>query len=77
MSVNSFLLHYNYLGISLETPMFRLNSFLIFGQKLIKRGGCNKNFLVYIFKKKSQTCEEGRVHLGISFWHLLMNLKNK
>ena len=27
--------------------------------------------------KKSHTCEEAGAHLGISFWHLLMNLKNK
>ena len=26
---------------------------------------------------KSHTCEEGEAHLRISFWHLLMNLKNK
>ena len=26
---------------------------------------------------KSYTCEEGGAHLRISFWHLLMNLKNK
>ena len=25
---------------------------------------------------KSHTCEEGRAHLRISVWHLLMNLKN-
>ena len=29
------------------------------------------------YKKKSRTCEEGGAHLRISFWHLLMNLKNK
>ena len=28
-------------------------------------------------QKKSHTCEEGGAHLRISFWHLLMNLKNK
>ena len=28
------------------------------------------------YKKKSRTCEGG-AHLRISFWHLLMNLKNK
>ena len=27
--------------------------------------------------KKSHTCEEGGAHLRISFWHLLMNLKDK
>ena len=27
--------------------------------------------------KKSHTCEEGGTHLRNSFWHLLMNLKNK
>ena len=27
--------------------------------------------------EKSHTCEEGGAHLKISFWHLLMNLKNK
>ena len=27
--------------------------------------------------KKSHTCEEGGTQLRISFWHLLMNLKNK
>ena len=26
--------------------------------------------------EKSHTCEEGSTHLRISFWHLLMNLKN-
>ena len=26
--------------------------------------------------KKSHTCEEGGAQLRISFWHLLMNLKN-
>ena len=29
------------------------------------------------FKKKSHTCEEAGAHLRISFWNLLMNLKNK
>ena len=27
--------------------------------------------------KKSYTCERSGAHLRISFWHLLMNLKNK
>ena len=27
--------------------------------------------------KKSHICEESGAHLKISFWHLLMNLKNK
>ena len=27
--------------------------------------------------KKPNTCEEGGAHLRISFWHLLMKLKNK
>ena len=27
--------------------------------------------------KKSHTCEKGGAHLRISFWHLLMNFKNK
>ena len=27
--------------------------------------------------KRSHTCEEGGAHLRISFWYLLMNLKNK
>ena len=31
----------------------------------------------YYFNKKSNTCEEGGAHLRISFWDLLMNLKNK
>ena len=26
--------------------------------------------------RKSHTCEEGGIHLRISVWHLLMNLKN-
>ena len=26
---------------------------------------------------KSHTCEESGAHLKISFWHLLINLKNK
>ena len=30
-----------------------------------------------IANKKSHICEEGRAHLRISFWHLLINLKNK
>ena len=29
------------------------------------------------YPKKPHTCEEGGEHLKISFWHLLMNLKNK
>ena len=28
-------------------------------------------------QQKSHTCEEGGARLRISFWHLLMNLKNK
>ena len=32
--------------------------------------------LFQLKKKKSHTCEEGGVPLRISFWHLLMNLKN-
>ena len=32
----------------------------------------NKSYI-----KKSHTCEEGGAHLIISFWNLLMNLKNK
>ena len=28
-------------------------------------------------KIKSHTCEEGGAHLRISFWYLLMNLRNK
>ena len=35
--------------------------------------GLNKSIRFY---KISNTCEEGRAHLRISFWHLLMNLKN-
>ena len=31
----------------------------------------------YNRKIKLHTCEEGGAHLIISFWHLLMNLKNK
>ena len=27
--------------------------------------------------KRSHTCKEGGAHLRISFWYLLMNLKNK
>ena len=27
--------------------------------------------------EKSHTCEQGGAHFRISFWHLLMNLKNK
>ena len=34
----------------------------------------SSSFEIY---KKSHTCEEGGAHLRISFWHLLMNLKNK
>ena len=30
-----------------------------------------------VTNKKSHTCEEGGAHLRTSFWHLLMNLKNK
>ena len=30
-----------------------------------------------IFFEKLGTCEEGGAHFRISFWHLLMNLKNK
>ena len=32
---------------------------------------------LYKKSKKSNTSEEGVAHLRISFWHLLMNLKNK
>ena len=35
------------------------------------------NFDMLNMQKKSHTCEEGGAHLRISFWHLLMNLKNK
>ena len=35
---------------------------------------CN---IIFTSNKKSHTCEEGGAHLRISFWHLLMNLKNK
>ena len=31
----------------------------------------------YDRKIKSHTCEEGGAHFRISFWHSLMNLKNK
>ena len=31
---------------------------------------------VYVDIQKSDTCEEGGAHLRVSFWHLLMNLKN-
>ena len=34
----------------------------------------SSSFEIY---KKSHTCEEDGAHLRISFWHLLMNLKNK
>ena len=30
-----------------------------------------------MFEEKSHTCQEGGVHLRISFWHLLMNLKKQ
>ena len=30
-----------------------------------------------VLQIKSHTSEEGGAHLRISFWHLLMNLKNK
>ena len=33
--------------------------------------------LFVIFKEKSNTCKEGGPQLRISFWYLLMNLKNK
>ena len=36
---------------------------------------CSKKSLVLSIK--SQTCGEGGAHLRNSFWHLLMNLKNK
>ena len=39
MGVNSFLLLYHiYLYISLETPVFQLDSSLIFGEKLTSAG---------------------------------------
>ena len=54
-------------------------------KKLLK--WINKKFRILIFKmlhlkKKKKvththTCEEGGVHIRISIWHLLMNLKNK
>ena len=30
----------------------------------------------WMYKKKSHTCEQGRAHLRIPAWHLLMNLKH-
>ena len=36
-----------------------------------------KKLRLHIDKEKSHTCEEGGAHFRISFWHLLMNLKNK
>ena len=35
-----------------------------------------KHQLSKIFMKKSHTCEKGGSHFRISFWHLLLNLKN-
>ena len=29
----------------------------------------------FVMTKKSHTCEEGRAHVRISFWHLLMNFE--
>ena len=37
----------------------------------------NQNTKRRMETKKSHRCEEGGTHLRISFWHLLMNLKNK
>ena len=33
------------------------------------------NPLRFPVTEKSHTCEEGRAHLRISFWHLLMNFE--
>ena len=41
---------------------------------IFKQKKKNKN---KIYIKKSDTSEEGGTHLRISFWHLLMNMKNK
>ena len=43
------------------------------------RKGPAKNMLHFLkkYKEKSHTCQEGGAHLRLSFWHLLMNLKNK
>ena len=32
---------------------------------------------IKMMQQKSHTCEEGGAQLQVSFWHLLMNLKNK
>ena len=52
--------------------------------QIFKRGGAwqegrsafkKKKNPEYLMKKKPPTCEEGGGHLGISFWHLLMNFE--
>ena len=45
--------------------------------KCLKFTNYNNNIEIKCDTKKSHTCEEGEAHLRISFWHLLMNLKNK
>ena len=61
MSVNSFLLLYIYLGIVVRHLCFDwLNSH--FRSKISKQGGCNKNVLVYISKKKKKVAGEGGHH---------------
>ena len=51
VSVNSSC-YYIYSGISLETPVFWLGTFLTFDQKFISEGGCSKDVLVCIFRNK-------------------------
>ena len=51
-----------------DTITRMLLHFLVFPRKLSP--------LVKKNKEKSCACEEGGSHLRISFWHLLMNLKN-
>ena len=53
---------------------WKINSY----QKNYRKGPI-KNMLHFLkkYKEKSNTCEEGGAHLRLSFWHLLMNLKNK
>ena len=48
-----------------------------FSVKCFLSNGEETNLLLSLFKKKSHTCEEDGAQLRISFWHLLMNLKNK
>ena len=62
---------------SWDTKCDRQNFFVILDHFLLFYPPNNLKNQNFEKMKKSHTCEEGGAHLRISFWHLLMNLKNK